>query len=193
MNYLAHLYLSGNDESLLFGNFIADHVKGSFLNQYEPSVQKGIRLHRLIDSYTDQHPVVLLGKIRLRPYVGKYAPVALDILYDHFLAVNWADHHPVSLSLFTTTVFELLDKKLLQMPEKTQLMYGYMRRDNWLVGYAEVKGIERALIGLSRRTKFESNLGNAAVALTDHYVIFEKEFTVFFEELKLYIAQVEIP
>ena len=79
------------------------------------------------------------------------------------------------------------------MPEKTQLMYGYMRRDNWLVGYAEVKGIERALIGLSRRTKFESNLGNAVVALTDHYDIFEKEFTVFFEELKLYIAQVEIP
>ena len=187
------MYLSGGDESLLLGNFIADHVKGSLLTKYNPMVQNGIRLHRLIDSYTDQHSVVLLGKIRLRPYVGKYAPVALDILYDHFLAVNWTDHHPMTLADYTTTIFQSLDKRITLMPEKAQQMYGYMRKDNWLAGYAEVKGIERALIGLSHRTKFKSNLEQAAVALTDHYDIFEKEFTIFFEDLKIYTAQVEIP
>ena len=28
MNYLAHLLLSGNDEDVIFGNFIGDAIKG---------------------------------------------------------------------------------------------------------------------------------------------------------------------
>lgn len=192
MNYLAHLYLSGDDEQLLFGNFIADQVKGTLLSQYEPAIQKGIRLHRLIDTYTDTHDVVMQGKIRLRPYVGKYAPVALDILYDHFLAANWTKHHPLNLDTFTFNTYQFLDTQILLMPDRTQKMYAYMRRDNWLLGYANVSGIERALIGMSQRTKFESNLGNAATALNDHYDSFKNEFAVFFEELKLYIKQVKI-
>ena len=189
MNYLAHLYLSGDDESLLFGNFIADHVKGSSLNLYDTSIQKGIRLHRLIDTFTDTHAIVKPGKVRLRPYVGKYAPVALDILFDHFLAANWETYHPLNLEIYTFNVYKLLDTKIALMPERTKRMYAYMRRDNWLLGYAEVNGIERALIGLSRRTAFESNLGNAANALTEHYDEFKNEFETFFVDLKLYTKQ----
>ena len=189
MNYLAHLYLSGDDESLLFGNFIADHVKGSSLGLYEESIQKGIRLHRMIDNFTDTHEVVMSGKIRLMPYVGKYAPVALDILYDHFLAVNWLTYHPLDLETYTKNIYRMLDKLNNLMPEKTKHMYFYMKRDNWLLEYAQVKGIERALKGLSKRTAFESNLGNAAVALTAHYDDFKKEFELFFIDLKLFVGQ----
>ncbi len=192
MNYLAHLYLSGNDEQLLFGNFIADHVKGNVLQQYDTGIQKGIRLHRAIDTYTDTHDIVRLGKIRLRPYVGKYAPVALDILYDHFLAAGWNNHHPLPLETYTFNIYAALDSRIKMMPEKTRHMYAYMRRDNWLSGYAQIPGIDMALKGLSRRTKFESNLGNATIALTENYEDFKNEFNIFFEDLKLYIANLEI-
>ena len=188
LNYLAHIYLSGDDEQLLFGNFIADHVKGNVLDLYETGIQKGIRLHRMIDTYTDTHAIVRQGKVRLRPYVGKYAPVALDILYDHFLAAGWNDYHYLPLESFTFNTYTTLDKRVAMMPEKTKHMYAYMRRDDWLSGYAQIAGIDMALKGLSRRTKFESNLGNATVALRDHYNDFKKEFEEFFSELKLYIS-----
>ena len=187
LNYLAHLYLSGEDEQLLFGNFIADHVKGNALLQYEPGIQRGIRLHRMIDTYTDTHDVVLQGKVRLRPYVSKYAPVALDILYDHFLAVGWNDHHPLPLETYTLNTYASLDSNIMLMPEKTRHMYAYMRKDDWLSGYSQISGIDMALRGLSRRTKFESNLGNATIALREHYDEFKNEFADFFSDLKSYI------
>ena len=112
MNYLAHLLLSGTNEELMLGNFIADHVKGSSINSYSPEVQRGIVIHRMIDHFTDQHEVTALGKMRLRPYVNKYAPVALDVIYDHYLARNWELYHQEKLSTFldntcTYTVFSL--------------------------------------------------------------------------------------
>ena len=85
MNYLAHLYLSGNDDELKLGNFIGDSVRGSDLSMYPPRVQDGIILHRGIDRYTDSHHVVMKSKLRLRPKYHKYAPVIVDMFYDHFL------------------------------------------------------------------------------------------------------------
>ena len=56
MNYLAHAFLSFNDSGLLIGNMISDFVKGKKQFDYTPDIQKGIRLHRMIDTYTDAHP-----------------------------------------------------------------------------------------------------------------------------------------
>ncbi len=180
MNYLAHLLLSGTNEELMLGNFIADHVKGSSINSYSPEVQRGIVIHRMIDHFTDQHEVTALGKIRLRPYVNKYAPVALDVIYDHYLARNWELYHQEKLSTFLDYAYGILDKHKAIMPEKTQYMYTYMRRDNWLGNYIFPEGILKALSGLSRRTKFESNLDKAFDCMMNEYAVFEKEFNDFF-------------
>jgi acyl carrier protein phosphodiesterase len=79
MNYLAHLYLSADRPLLAIGNFIADHVKGSMADQYDGEVRDGIRLHRMIDEFTDSHPIVEKSKARLRPDFRKYAPVIVDL------------------------------------------------------------------------------------------------------------------
>ena len=65
MNFLAHIFLSGKDENLTIGNFIADSVKGKKYLKYPAGIQKGIILHRAIDSYTDTHPVVRKSTSRL--------------------------------------------------------------------------------------------------------------------------------
>ena len=93
MNFLAHLYLSGNDPLVRLGNFIGDFVKGRDLaDRYEPAIVKGIELHRAIDEFTDQHAIVKQSKMRLRPKYRHYAPVIVDIFYDHFLAAGWDNH-----------------------------------------------------------------------------------------------------
>ena len=38
MNFLAHLYLSGNDSDIMIGNFIADSVKGKAYKKYRPRI-----------------------------------------------------------------------------------------------------------------------------------------------------------
>ncbi len=58
MNYLAHIFLSGNDDDVLIGNFIGDYVKGKDFNNYPAGIQKGILLHRRIDTYTDRHKII---------------------------------------------------------------------------------------------------------------------------------------
>ncbi|GIS88192.1 MAG: hypothetical protein CM1200mP18_09020 [Gammaproteobacteria bacterium] len=51
MNYLAHLYLSGDIEDLVIGNFIGDAVRGDQYKRLKPAVQAGVRLHREIDRF----------------------------------------------------------------------------------------------------------------------------------------------
>ena len=53
MNYLAHIYLSGGDPEVTVGNFMADAVKGKDYQNYSEGIQRGIILHRAIDTFTD--------------------------------------------------------------------------------------------------------------------------------------------
>ena len=89
MNFLAHAHLSGEDEPLLFGNFVADSIKGRQLQSYNRRIVQGVKLHRIIDAFTDQHPLVRNSVTLVKSDLGRYAGVAVDIFYDHFLAKNW--------------------------------------------------------------------------------------------------------
>src|ERR1035437_8952080 len=130
MNFLAHLYLSGSDEQLMIGNFIADSVKGSSFKNYSEGIAKGILLHRAIDFYSDNHPVFLQSVIRLRPNYRKYAGVMVDIFYDHFLAKNWKDYSEKSLVQYADEVHSLMMKNIFLMPANSLMLLKYAMRTN---------------------------------------------------------------
>lgn len=190
MNYLAHVFLSGNDEALLLGNFIADAVKGKQLELYPSDVARGIRLHRLIDAYTDTHPVVSETKARLRPHFRKYAPVVADLYFDHFLASRFNEFSTEPLEAYTSRVYTLINRHLASLPERVQHFFPYMMRQNWLLSYAEVTGIAQALGGLSRRTSFDSGMERAGEELLENYTLYDTDFTLFFPELIAYVGEV---
>jgi acyl carrier protein phosphodiesterase len=187
MNFLAHIYLSGDNPQLRIGNFMADHVKGSAINQLPDEIYNGVKLHRLIDQYTDQHPVVMLSKKRLRPEFHKYAPVITDVFYDHFLARDWEKYHDESLNLFTRKFYNSAETFEKFLPERTRRMLFYMKADNWLLSYSKIEGIHQALCGMARRTTFDSSMEIASFALEKNYTEFENEFSLFFEELRMYV------
>lgn len=184
MNYLAHAYLSGTDGDLLIGNFIADHVKGSAVNRFPETVQQGIRLHRMIDAFTDAHPVVEECKAVLRPHFRKYAPVVSDIYFDHFLARDWDRYHQLKLPLYAEGCYTHLRRHEQLLPERTVFMLGYMQKQDWLTGYATLQGIGRALMGMSRRARFESGMEHAQEFLEENYGFFDSVFERFFPELQ---------
>lgn len=171
------------------GNFIADHVKGSMADQYDGEIRDGIRLHRLIDAFTDSHPVVEESKARLRPDFRKYAPVIADVYYDHFLARDWHLYHHQPLEEFATASYALMRKYGEVLPDRTVHMLSYMEPQNWLVKYATLDGMQRALTGLSRRTSFDSGMQHAHLFLEKHYAGFEDEFNRFFPELNSYVRK----
>lgn len=186
MNFLAHIYLSGNDQQLLLGNFIADSIKGKKYLEYPEGIRNGIILHRAIDFYTDTHPTVRKSISRLFDTYGHYSGVIVDILYDHFLAANWQDYSKIPLEIFVAHFYDLLQENYQILPKNIKQFLPYMIKDNWLVSYATVRGISRILYQMNERTKKRSKMNFAVIELEEHYEEFEAEFSSFFEELRLF-------
>ena len=187
MNYLAHLFLAGTDPEMILGNFIADHVKGSDVLKYSDNVQKGISMHRAIDTFTDQHPVVKKSIARLRADFRKYAGVIVDMYYDHYLSAYWSDYSHQKLADFTKTRYDILNTFLPIIPARSARLLFYMEKQNWLLSYGSFDGMQQAFNGMSRRTTFESNMEFAVVNLKAGYPEFRHEFREFFPELQSYV------
>ncbi len=183
MNFLAHIYLSFNDQEITLGNFIADHIRGNKYNHFPEKIQKGILLHREIDTFTDAHPIVRQSSKRLHKNYSHYSRVIVDIYYDHFLAKNWNDYSDTPLDEYVENFYDMLEDNYEILPMATKRMMPYMIADNWLLNYANLAGIDRVLNGMNRRTKNKSRMNFAILDLEEHYTDFENEFTSFFKEL----------
>jgi acyl carrier protein phosphodiesterase len=194
MNFLAHLFLAGpatapDYPGLVVGQFIADAVPGRQLENYPPAVQTGIRVHRAIDTFTDQHPVVRRSTQRLREAgYGKYAGVISDVFLDHFLARNFSDYSTEPLADFIPRNYTLLQQHQAIMPERAQRTLHYMARHNWLGGYAFLEGINRALNGLSQRARPGSGMETAGEELQRNYAAYEADFRAFFPDLQALVS-----
>lgn len=185
MNYLAHIYLSDEDDFIKIGNFMADAVKGNYYEQYPLGVQIGIKLHRFIDSFTDSHPVYRQSKHRLHEKFGHYAGVIMDIVYDHFLAKNWKQFSNIELEDYADSFYKLLQNNYDLLTEKTQKSLPYMIDNNWLVAYKSLAGLELILFQMDYRTHNRVNMPSAMEDLSKFYIEIENEFFTFFDELKL--------
>ena len=185
MNYLAHIYLSGENNLVTIGNFIADGIKGKDYKSYPQDIQTGILLHRHIDTYTDAHATVRKSTKRLHEKYSHYSGVIVDILYDHFLAKNWSAYSNIPLDKYCDTFYDSLEENFDILPSRIQHMMPYMIADNWLLSYSSIEGIQNVLEGMNRRTKNRVQMNLAVNDLKDFYNEFELEFTSFFEELIL--------
>ena len=165
------------------GNFMADGIRGETYKQYPFDIQKGILLHREIDTFTDTHPIVRQSTKRLHQNYGHYSGVIVDILYDHFLAKNWSDYSSEPLEDYTEAFYGVLESHFEILPLRIQRLMPFMIADNWLLSYAEIEGIQRVLNGMNRRTKHKSKMNEATKELKTYYSEFEDEFTSFFEEI----------
>lgn len=189
MNYLAHIYLSGDSDDILLGNFIGDSVKGSDLSAYSAGVQQGIVLHRAIDTFTDTHPEALRSIVRLRPSLRKYAGVVTDIFYDHILAKNWSRYDSRSLRTFVDQAYQRLEARKDEMPYKSARFLHYLLKYDMLFEYSSHSGIDQVLKGMAYRTKFESGMEDAARLLPLYLKDLEADFYQFFPELKAFVNQ----
>lgn len=183
MNFLAHLYLSGDSAQVMLGNFITDFIKGKALESYQRDVHLGILLHREIDSFTDRHRQVAASKKRLWHRHRHYSSVIVDIFYDHFLAKNWHEYSNSSLQDFASHAYSTIKSFDNLLPPRAKQVLPHMMANNWLVNYGKLEGVNRALQGMARRTSFRSSMETAVEDLQQDYEHFENDFRIFFPEL----------
>ena len=186
MNFLAHIYLSGDNDLIKIGNFMADGIRGKHFETYPLEIQKGIILHRAIDTFTDAHPIFRKSTKKLHKNYHHYAGVIVDVFYDHFLAKNWNTYSDEKLEDFVDRFYQSLRDNHIILSERTKGMMPYMIEHNWLVSYQTVEGINRILTQMDHRTKNESKMRFATNELSEFYPEFEEEFTNFFQELILF-------
>lgn len=194
MNHLAHFFLSGNDEDLAIGNFVADFITNRELPNYTEGVKRGIFLHREIDAFTDSHPVVKQSTKRLHPFHHKYSPVIVDVYYDFLLAKNW-DKYAVGndgdLRFFVDKIYNLLTNRVLELPEKLQKRLHLMIEDDWLMRYTTYKGLNSAFLRIEKAAAFSGNFDKAAANLELFLDAFDDEFNRFFPDLQARVKEIE--
>ncbi|MGB0402655.1 MAG: ACP phosphodiesterase [Salibacteraceae bacterium] len=183
MNHLAHFYLAGEDKNLSIGNYIADQVKGKKKNDYSLEIQKGIEMHRSIDAFTDSHPIIKDSISILKPTLGRYSSVAIDVINDHYLAKFWNEYSNQKLQDFVDDRYALIDDNYDLLPHNSQRFYHFMTSHNILFNYQYFDKLEMVFQGMSSRTKFESDLIHSVETLKSEYQALKSNFETFFVEL----------
>jgi acyl carrier protein phosphodiesterase len=161
VNYLGHIYFSGNDFELAYANLFGDFVKGRDFSRFPNKLQEGIRLHRSIDHYIDQHPTVKTLKSILQQDLPKVYSVAIDLYFDHLLALEWNTFYPIPLEDFLRDFYHYQPGYWKEYPPEFKHFIARMREVKWLSYYAEFYGLTKACEGVSLRLSFPNKLPEA--------------------------------
>ena len=196
MNFLGHLYFSNNDPQLMIANLFGDFVKGRDLSKYPAHIQKGIILHREIDTYIDYHPVVLNLMHQLYESLPKISGIAVDLYFDHLLAVNWNKYHSTDFDDFIQAFYNTKIESIEYYSEDFLNMISKMKKMNWLHYYQFQEGLIKSCNGLSRRISFENKLNNAPTIFLSKQKEIEESFELFMNDaipyLKDFLSKINI-
>ncbi len=182
MNFLGHLFFSNNDAQLMHANLYGDFVKGRDLSGYPTILEKGIRLHREIDHYVDNHPVVRSLVHELYKPLPKVAGIAIDLYFDHVLAKTWGNYHALPLNEFVANFYATEPEPRDHYSTEYLLMFEKMRKRNWLEHYKTMFGLTKACQGVSKRISFGNVLDKAPLIYGQFGEKVEKTFITFMED-----------
>lgn len=182
MNYLAHAFLSNNDQDLLVGNFIADHLRGNHFEGYNKKIIEGIHLHRRIDTFTDSHPLFKSAKRVFYNGFEKYSGVLVDIYFDHLLAKNFNRYSEIPLKLFSEKVYAVYRQHIDILPPHSSGFLEYVLKNNIYTAYGSQEGIEKVLFHLSHRLNHNIRLDHSIQLFQENELLLDGYFDLFFKE-----------
>lgn len=184
MNFLAHLHLAQLASSSLTGNLLADFVRGDPAGRWSDSIVAGIQMHRRLDSLSDQLPEVREAKQRFTPETRRVAPIALDVIWDHFLACDWSAFHPQqSLAEFCAVAEQAIARDLAQTPDNFQHLNRLIWQQRWLERYAEPENLENVFRQMAQRRPRLIMLADCYQDFITHYRELEALFYRFYPRL----------
>ncbi|HEQ3586281.1 TPA: DUF479 domain-containing protein [Vibrio harveyi] len=184
MNFLAHLHIADHCNSHLMGNLLGDFVKGDPSKQYQADISNGIKLHRFVDRITDHHAIVEECKPHFTGVARRFAPIALDMFWDHCLAKHWYSFSKQSLDSFVQYAYLQVNEQISeQLPPRFLLLHSRMWSGGWLQSYQYLENIEFALHRMSQRTPRMADLTTTFEVLDNEYEQLEGKFAALYRDV----------
>ena len=183
MNFLAHSYLSFSEEQLV-GNMIADFVKNRDVARLPESIQKGIKLHRAIDTFTDAHPLIHEAKAPFRPLVRLYSGAFVDVAFDYFLANDTTENSQREWQEHSRRVYAVLRRYEEFLPEVFKKVLDKMQQDDWLYNYRNEWGIEYSFRNVVNKAQFLDKTTNVFPTFLANKDFLREKYEIFFPEIK---------
>ncbi len=189
MNYLAHLYFAGDSTGSRIGNLLGDFCRGVDTKSLSATVRQGLHQHRAIDAFTDNSAEIRSAKQYFAPHRQRFAGIAIDMLFDHFLIRHWSDFSALPFDLYKNQLYQKLQTDLPQMPASMQLTVAAIIRQDWFLSYADITQLGYALDQVARRIRFQNQFAGAIVDICAHYAALEQLFLDFFPRLQQHVQQ----
>lgn len=189
MNYLAHLYLAQPNADSYFGNLLGDFGGYRHVKHLPLAVEKALDNHYLVDKFTDQHPIVTDLKSLFSTKRKRFASIAIDVIFDHFLIKHWRQFHPNLFNDFKCNSYTLLNERITEMPDRMQKVITHLTQNDWFKEYETTTGVAIALDNIAKRIRFTNNFAGAMEDISNHYEKFDAAFLAFFPQLIQHVNQ----
>jgi acyl carrier protein phosphodiesterase len=184
LNYLGHLFLSGDDKWIMLGNLLVDFAKGNRFDRFDTRIHEGIKLHRRIDHYMDNHEIVLELSKQVSAELPKVAPIAIDIVFDHLLAKHWETYHAQPLETFLDEFFDFhLNRNDVLLPDQPRELLFRLNERRMIHHYTNPLTIDRIANHLESRLSFDTQLPRCRAVYEAYPKVFETSFHLFMEEV----------
>ena len=196
LNLLAHLHLSANcPPDILTANVLAD-----YLGRYDPVVKMpekmvarlmpGIRLHREIDSFTDQHNVVAEARNLISSPRRRLAGVIVDIAFDYYLTRHWEEFSIEDRETTISRGYAIMSMVASTgLSRKTQSLISKMRANNWLSAYGTLEGQRLTYQRVSRMSDAFTALAGAEEEIVKRDSEIDRCFLAFYPDLQRHTAE----
>ncbi len=186
MNFLGHLFFSRNDTELMLANLYGDFVKGKDLTRYRFKTQQGIFLHRCIDSYIDSHHAVREVLQILYEPLPKVSGIAIDLYFDHLLALHWKKFHPEELDTYLFHFYSSVNLKHSEFSSEFKFLISKMIEKNWIIQYQYEYGLDKACRGVSGRISFPNELVHGLSVFQKYKTQIESAFFEYMQDACLH-------
>lgn len=157
MNFLAHSLFGFNNTELTAGQFCGDFVRGSNLSHLPTGIERGIRLHRHLDQFTDSHEALTPVRQGIPGVRRRFGGIVIDVMFDHYLARRWEQISPVSLAAHAQSVHNALSEHVEHFPDGLRRFMQILKSEHILQNNIHLESIELTLTRIAgRSTQLES-------------------------------------
>jgi len=189
LNYLAHLYLAQPNADSHFGNLLGDFGGKRQIKEMPITVMNALDNHYLVDKFTDSHPAIKEAKHYFSTERKRFAGIAIDVVFDHFLIKHWQYFHQEPFEDFKQKGYQFLNERIAVMPGTMQETVRSMTKHDWFKEYETLTGIGFALDNIAKRIRFSNNFSGAIEDIHRHYSELDTLFLAFFPQLINHVNQ----
>lgn len=184
MNYLAHVFLAPDSPEARIGSVLGDFRKGFAVETLPPEIVRGVNHHLAVDAYTDSHPQVVASRRLFSSQRRRFAGVALDIVYDHYLLKYWPVFGKSDSNDFIDKVYSEFDDFRPLMPPAMARVTELIVAHDWFGHYREMDDIGHALDRVAQRVRFKNRFEGIIEEIHEHETELEARFLEFFKDLQ---------